>query len=60
MAVPKRRVSKARKLKRRAHHHLKKPSLSTCPQCHAPTMPHRVCNECGSYGGRRIVSTTTD
>jgi large subunit ribosomal protein L32 len=55
MANPKRRHSRARKNKRRAHDHLRVPSLSACPRCHENKMPHRVCPHCGYYKGREVV-----
>ncbi|MCE2539187.1 MAG: 50S ribosomal protein L32 [Acidobacteria bacterium] len=54
MANPKRRHSKARTAKRRAHDALKPVGLSTCPQCHEPRVPHRVCPFCGYYKGRQV------
>ncbi|HKZ33535.1 MAG TPA: 50S ribosomal protein L32, partial [Vicinamibacteria bacterium] len=41
MPNPKRRHSKARRDKRRAHDHLQAPGLSVCPNCHEPKLPHR-------------------
>ncbi len=55
MPNPKRRHSKARRGKRRAHDALAAPSLSTCPHCHEPKMPHRVCPHCGYYKGRAVI-----
>lgn len=55
MAVPKRKTSKTRKAKRRAHWKLIMPGLVECPQCHTLKMPHRVCKECGYYKGREVV-----
>ncbi|TCJ16659.1 50S ribosomal protein L32 [Rubrobacter taiwanensis] len=55
MAVPKRKTSRARRNKRRAHHALGTPGLVPCPTCGAPTLPHRVCRECGSYKGRTVT-----
>jgi large subunit ribosomal protein L32 len=55
MPNPKRRHSKARRGKRRAHDALTAPSLSTCPHCHEPKMPHRVCPHCGYYKGRAVI-----
>jgi len=60
MAVPKKRTSRSRKLKRRTHWKLAQPCLSRCVECDAPTLPHRVCRECGSYGSRRVVAKTTE
>jgi large subunit ribosomal protein L32 len=31
------------------------PSLSTCPRCGEPRLPHRVCGNCGTYAGREVV-----
>lgn len=55
MAVPKRKTSKARRDKRRAHKSLSTPALATCPQCDEPRMPHRVCPTCGYYHGRAVL-----
>ena len=57
MPNPKRRHSKARTSKRRAHDHLVAPSLSNCPNCHEPKLPHRACPHCGYYKGRAVVDT---
>lgn len=56
MAVPKRKTSKARRNKRRAHDALAAPTVNLCPQCHSPKQPHRVCPVCGTYKGREVVS----
>lgn len=48
MAVPKRKVSKARRDKRRSSvWKLGAPTLTECPQCHAMKAPHKACPECG-------------
>ena len=57
MAVPKRRTSRARRDRRRAHDGLDAPPRSTCPQCGDPKPPHRVCANCGTYRGREVVET---
>ena len=54
MANPKRRHSKARTAKRRAHHALAAVGLGECPQCHEPKPSHRVCPHCGYYKGRQV------
>jgi large subunit ribosomal protein L32 len=56
MPNPKRRHSKTRTAKRRAHDFLTAPSLSECPNCHEKKMPHRACSKCGHYKGREIVA----
>lgn len=55
MPNPKRRHSKARRDKRRTHHVLSVPSLSKCPKCNYPKLPHRVCGQCGWYQGETVV-----
>lgn len=55
MAVPKRRVSKTRKLKRRTHDSLETKTLSVCPNCGAKVEPHHVCKKCGYYDGKQVV-----
>lgn len=55
MGVPKRRHSPSRRDKRRAHDQLKPPTLSLCPKCHEPLLPHHVCPTCGSYKGKEII-----
>ena len=48
MAVPKRKTSKAKTASRKAANmKMGAPGLSTCPQCHEPKLPHRVCPTCG-------------
>lgn len=49
-AVPKRKISKGRKRRRRNHDKLSAPSLSTCPKCGAVKRPHFRCPNCGHYG----------
>jgi len=56
MALPKRKHSKSRRDKSRTHWKLTLPSLTTCPQCARPVVPHRVCPHCGYYRGRQVVA----
>ncbi|MFZ0333368.1 MAG: 50S ribosomal protein L32 [Candidatus Acidiferrales bacterium] len=58
MPNPKRRHSKRRTSTRRAHDHLKAPSITSCPHCHEPKLPHRACPHCGYYKGRAVVDTS--
>lgn len=56
MAVPKRRISKARRDKRRSNvWKLTAPCFSKCTQCGELKIPHRVCPNCGYYKGKEII-----
>jgi large subunit ribosomal protein L32 len=56
MAVPKRKISKSRRDKRRASNiKMTAPNFVECPQCHEPMMPHRVCPSCGFYKGEQVI-----
>ena len=55
MPNPKRRHSKGRRDRRRAHDALARLSLSQCPNCHQPKPPHRVCPSCGYYKGSAVM-----
>jgi len=59
MAVPKRKVSHARKMKRRSSvWKLESPAnnIVKCPQCGEPILAYRVCGACGYYKGEEIIS----
>ncbi|MDY6856422.1 MAG: 50S ribosomal protein L32 [Thermodesulfobacteriota bacterium] len=55
MALPKRRHSKSRRNKRRAHDKLSPPQITLCPNCSEPKLPHRVCLKCGTYKGKTVL-----
>ncbi len=55
MPNPKRRHSKARRGKRRAHDALRAPQTALCPNCQEPRLQHRVCPKCGYYKDRQVV-----
>ncbi|MFB0545961.1 MAG: 50S ribosomal protein L32 [Anaerolineae bacterium] len=55
-ALPKRKISKGRRNRRRSHHALRLPHLIACPQCHEPRLPHHVCLFCGNYKGVEVVA----
>ncbi len=50
-ALPKRRISKGRRNRRRAQDGLSAPALAVCPKCKKAKRPHFVCQYCGYYGG---------
>lgn len=60
MAHPKRKTSKARRDRRRSHDALTVPTLSTCSNCGATVLYHRVCPDCGFYRGRQIINKGTE
>ena len=61
MAVPKCKVSKARRDKRRGSNwKLSAPSVAVCPKCGEPVMPHRACKACGTYNGRQVVAVEAE
>lgn len=55
MAVPKKKVSKQRKRKRRGNHRAATPGVVACSQCGDPKLPHRVCPTCGTYRGDQVI-----
>jgi len=59
MPNPKRRHSRARRDKRRAHDALAQPGTSVCTNCQERKLPHRVCPHCGHYKGREVVEPPT-
>ena len=60
MAVPKRKVSKARRDKRRSSvWKLEAPALVKCDHCGEYKLPHQVCGNCGYYKGKEIVKKET-
>lgn len=58
-ALPKRKISKGRRDRRRSHLALKPTKLVPCPQCHELRLPHRVCPSCGSYKGVEVIEIKT-
>jgi large subunit ribosomal protein L32 len=61
MAVPKKRTTRARRDLRRfsSAYKLKALNSITCKGCNAPTLPHRVCAECGHYDGRQVMAAAS-
>jgi len=55
MAVPKKKHTKSRRDKRRANIFLKAPTLTACPKCRKPVLPHTACFNCGYYKGIEVM-----
>ncbi|NUM44166.1 MAG: 50S ribosomal protein L32 [Anaerolineales bacterium] len=53
--LPKRKLSKGRRDRRRAHDALKARNIVQCSNCGQMRLPHRVCPNCGYYQGREII-----
>ena len=61
MAVPKRKLSKARRDKRRSSvWKLQRPGMTNCPTCGEYILSHRVCKRCGTYGGKEVLEFKRD
>lgn len=56
MAVPRNRLSNARKNSKRAHHAKKPKAIGTCNNCNAAKLPHLICSSCGFYANRSVVA----
>lgn len=57
MAVPKRKVSKARRDKRRSSvDKLSMPGMVKCPNCGEYNLAHRVCSACDFYDGKQVIA----
>jgi large subunit ribosomal protein L32 len=57
MALPKVKLSKGRKGRRRSHLALGLVALQPCPHCRRPHRPHHICPNCGRYNGREVIKT---
>ncbi len=53
--LPKRKLSKGRRDRRRSHLALQSANLTECPTCHNLRRPHHVCPYCGSYEGEEVI-----
>ncbi len=63
MAVPKRKVSKARRDSRRSNNtKLTAVGLVKCsnPECNEMVKPHHVCKKCGFYDGKQVLNVKKD
>ncbi|MFN8442206.1 MAG: 50S ribosomal protein L32 [Caldilineaceae bacterium] len=58
--LPKRKLSKGKKHRRRSHDAIGVPKLVQCSNCNSRMLPHRVCPSCGYYRGRQVVEVATE
>jgi len=58
MPNPKHRHSRTRRDKRRTHDKAAESTFSTCSNCGATHLRHRVCPECGTYRGKLAIEKT--
>ena len=61
MAVPKGKVSKARRNSRRAANwKLQLPGIVKCPRCSQMKLAHHVCKNCEYYDGQEVIKVETE
>jgi large subunit ribosomal protein L32 len=54
--LPKRKLSKGRRDRRRSQDALKAKNLVVCSNCGEMRLPHTVCPSCGFYKGREVIT----
>lgn len=61
MAVPKKRTSRSVRDMRRSHHAIQyTAAVEACPNCGEPKLRHCMCEACGTYRGKQIVTPRTE
>jgi large subunit ribosomal protein L32 len=58
--LPKRKISKSRRNRRRAHDALSLNHLVACENCGEYHVAHHVCPKCGSYRGEQVIEVEDD
>lgn len=59
MAVPRKKVSRSKRDMRRAHDRLATVNLVECSNCGEQKLPHHVCEACGHYNDRAVITENT-
>jgi large subunit ribosomal protein L32 len=59
-ALPKRKLGKGRKGRRRSHLALAARNMVRCSKCHAMRLPHEVCPSCGNYKGNVVIEMKSE
>jgi large subunit ribosomal protein L32 len=57
---PKRKLSRGRRDRRRAHDALEAQNLVQCSNCGEMRLPHNVCPNCGHYKGKEVLNLEED
>ncbi len=55
MSVQAKKRTNSQKRRRGSHMALAKKSLSVCPKCKKPTLPHHACTFCGYYKSKDVL-----
>jgi large subunit ribosomal protein L32 len=58
--LPKRKISKGRRDRRRAHDALSLNHLVICENCGEYHIAHRICAKCGTYRGQTVVEVKSE
>jgi large subunit ribosomal protein L32 len=53
--LPKRKLSKGKRGRRRSHDALHPIALIACRNCGEKCLPHHMCPNCGHYAGREVI-----
>jgi len=59
-ALPKHKLGKGRKGRRRSHNALVARTLVACPKCHELRPAHQVCPACGNYRGIEVIAAKAE
>lgn len=61
MAVPRKKVTRAKRNMRRSHDALRAHNVFVeCENCGELKRPHHICGACGYYNGREVVAVVED
>jgi len=60
MAVQQSKVSKRKVRIRKASNRYEGVQATTCPNCGAACLPHRVCKACGMYDGKQVLTVKSE
>jgi len=55
MAEPKKRLTSTRSGNRQSHVALKAKTYGSCSHCKSKVLSHTVCDNCGYYGGKKVM-----